>query len=341
MTTMWMVRGDSGRLYEDFLERKIAALGWWELLEARPGMPREELARIYSAKRPEFRKGTIWSGAAQVWRFINEVQIGDHVVTYNPSTRRYLVGTIKGPSAPSPETSKDGMSVLRPVEWHGEIDRDLLTAKAKNSLGSSMTFFRVPDSSATEVLAAQRGMVDAPTPTRPPQLVQPGEDAEDEPDDEQNLFEDTEARALEFLKDRISRLDWSQMQDLIAGILRAMGYKTRIAKPGADRGADIVASPDGLGFENPRIVVEVKHRSGQMGSKEVRSFLGGRHKDDRGLYVSTGGFTKDARYEGDRAGIPVTLWGLDDVVRTLIEYYEQLDNETRQLVPLKKIYWPA
>jgi restriction system protein len=45
-----------------------------------------------------------------------------------------------------------------------------------------------------------------------------------------------------------------------------------------------VASPDGFGFESPRIVVEVKHRTGSaMGSQEVRSFLGGRNKDDKPL----------------------------------------------------------
>lgn len=78
-----------------------------------------------------------------------------------------------------------------------------------------------------------------------------------------------------------------------------MGYKTQVSPAGADRGKDIIASPDGFGFENPRIIVEVKHRREQMGSQQIRSFIGGRHKDDRGLYVSTGGFTKDARYEAD------------------------------------------
>jgi restriction system protein len=120
-----------------------------------------------------------------------------------------------------------------------------------------------------------------------------------------------------------------------------MGYKTLVARKGADRGADIIASPDGLGFENPRIVVEVKHRDGPMGSQQLRSFLGGRHKDDRGLYVSTGGFSREARYEADRAAIPVTLWDIGDVVRTLVEYYDQVDRETRQLVPLKRLYWPG
>lgn len=79
-----------------------------------------------------------------------------------------------------------------------------------------------------------------------------------------------------------------------------MGYKTRISPQGSDRAKDIIASPDGFGFEQPRIVVEVKHRKETMGAPEIRSFLGGRHKDDKGLYVSTGGFTTQARYEAEK-----------------------------------------
>ena len=93
-----------------------------------------------------------------------------------------------------------------------------------------------------------------------------------------------------------------------------MGYKTRVSPSGSDRGKDIVASRDGLGFEDPRIVVEVKHRNATMGSQEIRGFLGGRHESDKGLYVSTGGFTKDARYEAERARIPLTLMDLESDV---------------------------
>jgi restriction system protein len=44
------------------------------------------------------------------------------------------------------------------------------------------------------------------------------------------------------------------MQDLVAGLLRALGYKKRVSPAGPDRGKDIVASPDGFGFESPRIL---------------------------------------------------------------------------------------
>jgi restriction system protein len=104
----------------------------------------------------------------------------------------------------------------------------------------------------------------------------------------------------------------------------------------------IIASPDGFGFEQPRIVVEVKHRPNTaMGSQELRSFLGGRHKDDKGLYVSTGGFTKDAKYEADRGSIPVVLLDLDDLSNEIVRHYGEMDMEARSLIPLTTILWPT
>ena len=59
---------------------------------------------------------------------------------------------------------------------------------------------------------------------------------------------------------RIIRLQWDQVQELCAAaFVRAMGYRTTVSPRGADRGVDVFASPDGLGLEEPRIFVEVKH----------------------------------------------------------------------------------
>ena len=126
----------------------------------------------------------------------------------------------------------------------------------------------------------------------------------------------------------------------MAALLRSLGYRTIVSSAGPDRGRDILASRDGFGFEPPRIVVEVKHRRGAMGAPEVRSFLGGRHSDDRGLYVSTGGFTREAQYEAERATTVTHLMNLDDLARALIDQYEKLDTRGRALLPLTRIYWP-
>jgi len=331
MAGMWMVRGDGGRLYEDFRERKVAAIGWTELGTATKGMSRKDLAAMFREAAPNLGQGAIVAGASQVWRFINEIAIGDTVVTYSPSNRTYLIGVVTGESTHKPDWAADDMVLARAVDWRHEVERDVLSQPTRNSLGSTLTVFQVPPNAAKELTAVATG--------KPAPAVAPLELVLD--DEQSDPFDGIEAAAAERIKDRISALDWAEMQELVAGILRAMGYKTQVSPAGADRGKDIVASPDGFGFENPRIVVEVKHRQEKMGSQEVRSFINGRHKDDRGLYVSTGGFSREAYYEADRAPIPTTLWTLDQLVRALMDHYDSTDTETKRLVPLKRMYWPA
>ena len=131
------------------------------------------------------------------------------------------------------------------------------------------------------------------------------------------------------------------MQELLAAILRAMGFKTRVSPRGPDRGLDVFASPDGLGLQEPRIKAEVKHRGGSIGSQELRSFIGGLRPGDRALYLSTGGFSKDAKYEADRSNIPLTLIDLDNLATLIEQHYESFDSDGRALLPLTKIYWPS
>ncbi len=331
MARMWMVRGDGGSLYDAFRERGVAALGWNQLAaHAIPGVERKQLMTIYRAAEPQAKQGSVVSAASQVWRFVNDVQDGDWVVTYSPANRVYSVGKVSGPAEHRPQWAEQGMPLVRKVQWQTrEVPRDSLGISAKNSLGSTLTLFEVPSIPMTEMLAALKGN---------PILAPVKDDAEEVIADP---LADIESQALERIKDLVNEIDWDDMQQLVAGILRAMGYKTQVSPPGSDRGKDIVASPDGFGFEHPRIVVEVKHRKGQMGSQEIRSFLGGRHKDDRGLYVSTGGFSKDAQYEAERASIPLAMWTLDHVVRALIEHYDATDADTKRIVPLKRLCWPA
>jgi restriction system protein len=83
-------------------------------------------------------------------------------------------------------------------------------------------------------------------------------------------------------------------QELVAGLLRAMGYYvTWIAPPGRDGGLDILAYGDPLGTRPPRIKVQVKRVGQKISSEILRSFMELLGDDDVGLYVSTAGFTPD------------------------------------------------
>lgn len=336
----WMVRGERGPLYDTFREQSIVAIGWQEIAaNVSPAMTRAQITALYQQRVPGIAQGAAIAGASQVWRFINEIAEGDKVVTYSPGNRTYLYGTVSSNYSYRAETAEQGMALIRSVNWQqNEINRDRLTTRSRNSLGSTLTIFMLPTDVAEELRLLSE-------PTNLPSEIEIGVS----PQDLEHIDDPLQATgldgvhqlAIERVKDLLVNLDWDEMQDLVAGILRAMGYKTQISPPGPDRGRHIVASPDGFGFEHPRIVVEVKHRTGQVDSRSIRGFIGGRHPDDRGLYVSTGGFTRDAKYEADRSTVPLTLWDIDTLVRTLIEHYEHTDSETKRLVPLKKIYVPA
>ncbi len=327
---MWMVRsGRGGRYAAERVEKGRVSLGWGSGLEPGAFKSKEEIAATLRDYYPDFTPGQIDSAASQIWRFITEIKVGDSVVTYDPQTRLYHVGRIVSEAKNDPAADEEGQ-FYRSVEWTSSISRDDLGRDVRNSLGSVLTLFAIDPAHARQLL----GEASAP---QAAEAEQPNEDAVDD----REAFEGIESQALERIKDRINRLDWDAMQELVASLLRAMGYKTMISPSGPDRGKDIVASPDGFGFEQPRIVVEVKHRREQMGAPQIRSFLGGRHPEDRGLYVSTGGFTKDAQYEAERASTVTHLMTLDGLARALIDHYEQLDSKGRTYVPLTKVYWPA
>ena len=323
-----MIRAGAGaKLVDRFLEDNQVAIGWNDLGPIDSGVSRQEIADRVSEIWPSYKKGKVAIVAGQIYRFINEIQIGDRVVTYDPGRRVYALGTIKSDVRFDPNI--DELARIRDVSWDAEVSRDDVSVTSKNTLGAISTLFLLSNSAAREVIALAAGEKTAAA------------EAEAETDTEDSI-DAIRAQSRELIKDRINALDPYDLQDLVAGVLRAMGYKTRVSAPGADRGVDIMASPDGFGFEQPRIIVECKHRTrSAMGAQDIRTFLGGRHKDDKGLYVSTGGFTKDARYEAERASIPTTLMDLDQLVDAVIEHYEKLDSDSRVLLPLAQLYWPA
>ena len=329
-TPFWMVRAEGGTLIDLFLENRIVAIGWHVIGDLTNITDRDQVLRLVEQKWPENQPGKNAISAGVVYRFRCEVAVGNGVITYDPSRRVYHVGEVLSDYKYNPSLRTEWPN-HRAVKWVSEVPRDELSVQAKLDLGAVVTLFRISDAAASEIAAKVRGEATQPEDaTKDDGLIA-----------EKNLLIDMQAKSREFIKDKINRLDWGEMQSLVAGLLRAMGYKTRISPSGSDLGKDIVASPDGFGLDQPRIVVEVKHRNQAMASQDIRGFLGGRHKDDKGLYVSTGGFTKDAKYEADRASIPITLIDLDDLVTAVLEHYEQMDPDTKALLPLVKIYWPA
>ncbi len=156
-------------------------------------------------------------------------------------------------------------------------------------------------------------------------------------------YEEAEEQAWQEIKTYLENIDPYALQDLVAALLEAMGYYvTWVAPPGKDGGVDIVAWNDPLGTKAPRIKVQVKRRKDTIKVDEVRAFLSLINGEDVGIFVTTGGFTKDAeelaRGQEQRK---ITLLSSEKLVDLWIEYNDKLAKDKRYLLPLKPIYFLA
>lgn len=333
---MWVVRNPGGHHADELVEKRIVSIGWSELGDLSRCARPEDFYKAVEAGYPDVRPQGVVNAGRQLYKFFHEMKKDDKVVTYDSSKRLYHVGSIVGDAAYDPTAVEDYLANQRAVRWEKVVERDGLSPPARNSLGSTLTIFQ-PSSIAQQELIADTAIrpeisSDTLLPPRAPVIEVETEDP----------LENAIANSRELIKDKIVQLSWQQMQGLVAGVLRAMGYKTKISPDGPDRGKDIIASPDALMLEHPRVFVEVKHRSGSMGAPEVRTFIGGRDpSNDRCVYVSTGGFSREAKYEAERSRVPITLVDSDDLVELLIGHYDEVDSETRALLPLRKTYWPV
>lgn len=326
----WIIRAGRGGVYAaDWLERGVIGIGWDFGGADIAAMDREKIRAAYAAAHPSESKQKVAANIGQVYRFAHSMVQGSTVVMYDPAERLYHIGTIDGPCKPAAES--DTVTYTRAVRWDKTAPRDVLTTASKNSLGGIQTIFAVSDEVMSDLEAAGSK----------PAYNDGAADADDDAANDEETLAATYDNGIELIKDRVNQLDWEDMERLVAGMLKAMGYCARVMPKGPDGGRDVVASPDALGLESPRIVAEVKHHKGAMGAPAVRSFIGGLRAGDRGLYVSTGGFTKEARYEADRANVPVRLLDLDAFVRHYVDAYDKADDGTRSILPLTRIWWPA
>lgn len=132
-------------------------------------------------------------------------------------------------------------------------------------------------------------------------------------------------------------------QDLVGALLRGLGYHIAwTAPPGKDGGVDLVAWPDALGTLSPRIKVQVKRQVAATTVEGLRSFMAMLDDGDVGLFVSLGGFTKDARDEARlQATRKITLIDLERFFDLWVEHYSKLPDEDRRRLPLQPIYFLA
>jgi restriction system protein len=246
------------------------------------------------------------------------------------TTGTIAVGRISGPYAYREDLGEE-LRHVRTVTWlKTDVPRDSFDQDLLYSFGAFLTVGRVRRDQAEErVLAA---ISDTPLPHRSPAAV----DA-DAIDVETAI--DPGALAREQIRQRISQtIAGHDLADLVGAIFDSRGFSVTASPPGADGGIDLLIGCGVTGRESPRIVGQVK--TGQAGVDEYRAILGLKEsfKADQGLLVAWGGFKGSVRREARPQHFSMVLWDADDLLNALFAVYDQLREDMRSRLPLKRTW---
>ena len=157
------------------------------------------------------------------------------------------------------------------------------------------------------------------------------------------LFDDSRQKARAEIDTYLDTLSAYDFQELVGALLDGMGYTTRfVASPGPDGGTDALAYVDPLGARTPHIRVQVKHRDQPAGREEIAALRGIiRAEREIGLFVSSGGFTRDAKREAERGAVHIELIDLDRFLALWLQHYEKIPDAKRAKLRLEPVYFLA
>ncbi|MET3575510.1 restriction endonuclease [Bhargavaea ullalensis] len=328
--TLWLVRaGKNGEQEESALTNNVAVIGWEELPDLSSITTRENLRELFEQTYPESKKNTTSNKVGQIWTFTNRIKKGDLVVLPLKHSSAVAVGVVKGPYSYRIDIAPNIRHTL-PVDWlNTEIPRTAFDQDILYSLGAFMTVCQIQRNNAEErIRRVAFGKGTSSTTDTTPMGT-----------DEEQI--DIEQAARDQILDYINRkFKGHNLTRLIEAILEAEGYITMQSDPGPDGGVDILAGSGPMGFDSPRICVQVKSSQSPVDVTVFRALQGSLNSfnADRGLLVSWGGFTRSVLSEARRHYFSIRLWDSGEVIEALLKNYSVLPDTLQAELPLKRVW---
>ena len=309
-----------------FLQKSVIAIGWKDMGDlSKIEASREAFKEHYMQVYPDAKKGSVANGAGMLYRFAHEVQVGDYVVYPSKIDRMINLGTVES------EYIYDGDAVeyvqQHKVKWLKHLPRTAFSQGALYEIGSAMSFFSVKNYADEYLAALDKNFKKTAVTTDTEEDESVGATAEE-------IVESTKDFILKELSKNLKGYD---LEEFVADLLKAMGYRTKVSPHGGDSGIDIVAYNDEL---PPRIMVQVKSQDGDIKETTIQSLKGAMREGDYGLFVSMSNYTKNARKYLDNTPIIRAINGTE-LVDLILKYYEDLSEKYRKMIPLKRVYIPV
>jgi restriction system protein len=329
--SVWLVRAGKNGEREDFaLENGVAVIGWNDLPDLSNADTREKLSELMATTYPTVGKHALANYVGQVWAFRSKIKEGDLIVLPLKTRSLIAVGKAMGPYKyvkSNPESARH----TRPVKWlRDDIPRERFDQDLLYTLGAFLTVCQVERNNAEQRI---RAMVEGGAAAGPSVREPHGGEVE--------APVDLEQYASDQIRQFIARkFKGHELAQLVAQVLRAEGYQIDVSPPGPDGGVDILAGRGPLGFDNPKLCVQVKSGGSAVDVKvlrELRGVMEGRSAE-HGLLVSWSGFTRSAIDEARRQFFRIPLWDAGNLVSEILDKYDKLSEELRAELPLKRVW---
>ena len=334
--TAWVVRGGSrGEREPEALDNGILTLGFGLLGDLSGVSGRDGFTEVLRKIHPDGSLHQVRNYGRQVWSFVEQIQPEDLAVMPKKRTGLVAVGVFLGDYLY--RSGAGDFAHGRRVSWiNTQVRRDQLGDDLKRSLSADSTVFRPRAENAEERLRAlAEGSASNGTGVAVESSVQDVESTVDEP--ALNIEEYALGQVREFVE---RNFHGHHLSDLVAAVLKAEGYRVTVSPPGPDGGVDILAGKGPMGFDSPRICVQVKSGRQVSGVNVLRELHGVMQtfQADHGLLVSWGGFARPAEQEARAMHFNVRLWGADQLLEAVLENYERLSADVRSELPLKRLW---
>jgi restriction system protein len=335
MRRLWLVRlGKHGEQEAHALETGELVLGF-RVGDLRAAKDRDSVLKLVEQSWPDAKPRRQLSFAAQLNQFSNTMQDGDLVVVPLKTARKVAIGEITGSCVPTAEGHP-----MRRVRW---LKQDIARDVFRQDLLYSFGVRTVCEITRNDALRRVEAILETGRDPGYESGVAAPPRAPASPD--APTAEETEVDLDEIARDQIERRVASAFTGhdftrLVAEILKTQGYVVNVSPPGPDQGIDIVAGRGSLGFDPPRLVVQVKSGDIAADHPTLHALIGAVQTThaDQGLLVSWGGFKRPVEQGRNELFFRIRLWGRTEVLDALFEVYDRLPEELRSDLPLKRTW---
>jgi restriction system protein len=337
-TPVWLVRaGGYGEDEAIAMDQGLAIIGFNDIPDLSTVATRDDIVSIVRRADVGAREARVQNRAAQLMAFCHTMKPGDIVAIPRKTARSVALGRLKG--SYRYQEIEGAMRHTRAVEWtRPDVPKNDIAQDLLYSLGAFMTVCRIQRNDAEARFAALIAGAQDPglagTTSIPPSV---GDEEATDAQETPRISRMAEEQILDFIEKNFAGHKLARLVDAILG---AQGYSTRLSPPGPDGGVDILAGRGALGFDHPRLCVQVKSQTSTADVNVLRSLQGTMQTfgADQGLLVCWGGFTKPSLHEARQNFFRVRLWDASDLVAAIYETYERLSAEIQAELPLTRVW---